>query len=201
MRQQSGFTLIEMLLALMIFSLLSISGYQLLQGVLRQEEISHEKSQRIAEVQRAFATLERDFSAMLPRTVRTQGQGSTPPIVALSSRDKHTGDSITFTHANWFNPADRLARSTLQRVSYDMRQQALWRRHTALVDIPSGEQTYDRRLLSGVEGLRLRYYRQGGWQDTPDDGGQLPAAVEVTLTLTDYGALTRRFPIANQQVP
>lgn len=75
--RQHGFTLLEVLLALVIFAMLSISAYTVLQGVMRNDEVSQAKIARLSEMQRAFATLTRDFTQITPRPVRLNGETST----------------------------------------------------------------------------------------------------------------------------
>ncbi|MCK8390594.1 type II secretion system minor pseudopilin GspJ, partial [Erwinia amylovora] len=67
MHKQHGFTLIEMMLALAIFSVLSLMCYQILQGVMRNGELTRQHVTRLEEMQRLFSLLDRDLSqAMIP---------------------------------------------------------------------------------------------------------------------------------------
>ena len=57
-----GFTLLEVLVAIAIFAVLSLAAYQVLQGVLRSSEISKEHSESLTELQRAMLIIEQDFT-------------------------------------------------------------------------------------------------------------------------------------------
>lgn len=190
---QTGFTLLEVLLALVIFAMLSLSAYAVLQGVIRNDEVSRAKITRLSELQRAFATLSRDFTQALPRPVRINGEAST--ILFQSVRFQLSSDdgSVMFVRAGWLNPGGELRRSELQRVGYRLHQQTLERLSYLYPDAVTGTEPTAAPLLSKVTAFSLRYYRNGEWLtqwNTPDE---LPAAVEISLTLDDYGTIRRRF--------
>ena len=75
-RQQAAFTLLEVLLALVIFASLSLGAYQVLQGVMANDALTKVKGARLADLQRVFSLLERDFSQMVPRATRVNGENS-----------------------------------------------------------------------------------------------------------------------------
>ncbi len=187
----AGFTLLEMVLALAIFAVLGLMGSRLLQQSIALERFSARHAQRLAQIQHAFALMERDFSAMIPRPVRTPGvmAGASPRASAGRSGD----DAIIFTHGGWLNPGDRLARSTLQRVAYRLAEGALMRDYLDYPDMPTDSGLHRQCLLGGVRALQLRYWRQGGWQRQWQESEGLPQAVEIRLELTEGSTLTRRF--------
>jgi len=67
-RPAAGFTLLEVLLAIAIFASLSLAAYEVLQGVLRNDEVTRNQVSRLGEVQRASAVLARDFQQAVPIT-------------------------------------------------------------------------------------------------------------------------------------
>jgi len=57
--QQRGFTLLELLVAMVIFSLLSIMAYAGLSNVVTGNEVIAKKEQQLKEIQRTIMFLER----------------------------------------------------------------------------------------------------------------------------------------------
>ena len=73
-RRSTGFTLIEVLVAIAIFASLSVGAYQVLNQVQRSNEVSIERSERLKELQRALVFLDNDFRQMTMRQSRTNGE-------------------------------------------------------------------------------------------------------------------------------
>ncbi|NIY46295.1 type II secretion system minor pseudopilin GspJ [Cedecea colo] len=190
-RRSAGFTLLEMLLALAVFALLSLMANRLLLQSLKLEQFSVRHSQRLAQIQHAFVLLERDAFAMLPRPVRGSGSFSGAPLLATEGRGDN--DSLVFTHGGWPNPGDWLPRSVLQRVGYRLSAGYLIREYFDYPDVPEGTQPHRQRLLTGVSGLRVRYWQQGNWSRQWQDNKGLPEAIEVALKLAEGGTIVRRF--------
>lgn len=193
-RRIAGFTLLEMVLALAIFALLGVMANHLLQQGMALERFSARHAQRLAQIQHAFTLMERDFSAMVPRPVRTPGRlaGASPRV----SEGRSGNDSIVFTHAGWLNPGGQLARSTLQRVGYRFESGALIREYLDYPDMPTENGVHRQRLLREVTGLQLRYWHQGKWQRQWQEDEGMPQAVEITLSLTEGKTVMRRFLLA-----
>lgn len=189
-----GFTLLEMVLALAIFAMLGLMANRVLYQGMALEEISARHAGRLADIQHALATMERDFTAMVPRPVR--GTGALGGQSPLAVEGRAGSDSIIFTHAGWLNPGGTLARSQLQRVAYQVKGENLVRAFLDYPDMPAGSEPHSRRLLNGVSTLRLRYWSQGQWRQDWQGERALPQAVEVSLTLSEGMTVTRRFLLA-----
>ncbi|OVA36943.1 type II secretion system protein J, partial [Escherichia coli] len=116
-----GFTLLEMLLALAVFAALSISAFQVLQGGIRAHELSRDKVQRLAELQRGTSQMGRALTKMLPRNRR----GNEGLLLAAPHLLKSVDWGLSFTRNSWLNPAGLLPRPELQWVGYRLRQQKL----------------------------------------------------------------------------
>lgn len=67
-----GFTLVEMMVALFIFSLLSVAGVVLLRGTVNSNEVTDAKISDMAQMQRLVSLMEADLSQALPRPHRNE---------------------------------------------------------------------------------------------------------------------------------
>ena len=195
-----GFTLLEVLLALVVFAGLSMTAYQVLQGVLKNDEITRSKVERLADVQRAVSTLERDFTQIIPRATRTDGETSSK-VVFQSVRYQMESDdwSLLFVRTGWLNPGGMLVRSQLQKVGYRLRDNKLERLSFLYLDPVIGTEPTVTTVLDRVEGFKLRFFNGTAWLDEWTNTATLPFGLEVELQLKDYGKIRRLFLIAAEK--
>jgi general secretion pathway protein J len=192
-----GFTLVELLVALAIFAILSVLAY----GGYNAGVLSHEKArtsmQRLESLQTTMRLLTQDFEQMSPRPVRdVLGDGRLPAL----SADKREEYLFSLTRAGWTNPAG-LPRPTLQRVSYLLDPDGkLIRQYFNVLDATLANEPVRRELIDKVESVTVRYLdSQKQWQDQWPPLNAPPAAVararpvaiEITLALEDFGEITR----------
>ena len=166
MSRAGGFTLLEVLLALVVFAGLSMTAYQVLQGVLKNDEITRSKVERLADVQRAVSTLERDFTQIIPRATRTDGETSSK-VVFQSVRYQMESDdwSLLFVRTGWLNPGGMLVRSQLQKVGYRLRDNKLERLSFHYLDPVIGTEPIVTTVLGRVDGFKLRFFNGTAWLD------------------------------------
>lgn len=69
-RRSSGFTLVEMLLALAILAALSVAAVTVLQNVMRADTLTRDKGGRMQALQQTFSQMAADFSQIIPRRSR-----------------------------------------------------------------------------------------------------------------------------------
>jgi general secretion pathway protein J len=192
---QYGFTLLELLVALAVFAIMATAAYSGLQSVLRVRVAVETESRRLTELQMAFHFLERDLAQTVNRGVRDEYGQFRPALEGNSV----TGALITFTRAGWDNPLDR-PRATLQRLSYRLREGFLVRAHWNALDRGGFSKPREISLLSGVDEIQIRFLdEQNDWRaiwpppvvdQAPTD---LPRALELSVTLSDWGEITRLF--------
>jgi general secretion pathway protein J len=200
-RLERGFTLIEVLVALAIFGIMSAMAYQALGQSLSNADLLRERMERIQGVQRSMSMLGRDLMQTSPRPVRDiLGDGLIPSIRTSLS----TEFALELTRGGWPNPAG-LPRGTLQRVAYRIEEGELLRYHWTVLDPTVANEPVITALMEDIDGILFRYRTHGGeWlEQWPPVGAQgagferlRPQAVEVVLTLPDEGEIRRFFEVA-----
>ena len=196
-----GFTLIEVLVSLAIFGIMSALAYQALGQTLSNTELLHERVDRIHAIQRTMSLLGRDLIQASPRPIRDPlGDGFLPSL----RTSLNTDFALEVTRGGWSNPAG-LPRGTLQRAAYRLEEGELLRYHWNVLDPTIANEPIVTELLTDVDSLLFRYRtHKGDWSEQwPPQGAQGSAAwrirpqiVEVVLTLPDEGEIRRFFEVA-----
>jgi len=195
-----GFTLLELLVALAVFAIMSIAAYSGLSNVLFTRAAVETENHRLAMTQLAFHRLEQDLEQVIPRSVRDE-YGEPQPALCGNIQDS---EALLFTRAGWDNPLGQ-PRANLQRVAYRLREGRLWRLHWDVLDRGGLAELREIMLLDRVRELRLRFLDQddawrNDWPPPADNLSDserkpkpdlLPRAVEISLTLEDWGEITR----------
>ncbi len=200
MKRQRGFTLVEVMIAVLIAAILSVMAFEAMQEALKNRDRVKVHAVRLQALQFTMRSLVQDLSQLNPRPVREPlGPGFMPALTG--------GTDLVFTRGGWMNPVG-LDRSTLQRVRYALREGKLYRETWRVLDAQLYPEPDSKQLLDGVRSFTLRYMNDGNsWQDnwppaaqggqrTQRELGWRPIAVEVTLDLEDFGKLTRLIEVA-----
>ena len=212
-RAPRGFTLLELLVAIGVFAVMSVMAYGGLKSVLDSRTHTDAQAKRLAAVQLTFMHLERDIEQMTDRRIRDEFGDPKAALLAVSGSDS----VVEFTHAGWSNPTNA-PRSHLQRVGYALKDKQLLRAYWLVLDRAQDSKPIQTVMLDKVKSMEWRFMdNAGNWQTqwpptttapplTPTPPGlttpsQLPHAVEVTLELDDMGRLTRLFSVPGERPP
>jgi len=188
-----GFTLIEVLLAIAIFAMISLASFSLFDGVITSDEASKVKIERLNEIQRAWMVIERDLIQITPRSIRVDGEAPTNDYFHGGEDMEIIGDgAIAFVRTGWTNPGLLIPRSELQSVAYRVEEETLERLHYNFIDPVVGEEPKVRALIENVESLEYRYFYRDKWQDKVENG-VIPKAIELIITTKDLGEIHRKF--------
>jgi len=193
---QQGFTLLEVLIAIAIFSVVSLASFTIFDTVLRGDENSKARSERQNELQRAFLLMERDFTQIAKRTMRINGEAPSSRFLQTSD-DSFLADeqAIAFVRNGWTNPGLLLPRGDMQSVAYRLVDETLERLHNNFVDAVVGQEPRIRPLITQVTSLSFEFYDGSKWQKAWS-GKTLPQAIAIEIETLDYGLIRRQFLVA-----
>jgi general secretion pathway protein J len=192
---QSGFTLIEVLVAMAVFAVLSALAYMTLGQTLSNSEMLTERMDRLQAVQRTMSLLSTELLQAAPRSIRGDLGDTQPALIS----DFGAAFALQLTHNGWPNSAG-VPRSTQQRTAYRIEDDELVRYHWNVLDRTASNIAVATVLLDNIESLTFRFLQQNGeWTEQwPPTSGQpssdtnlLPRAVTIVLVLPDEGELTR----------
>lgn len=200
-RRARGFTLIEVMVAMTIFAVLSAMAYLGLRTVADAREQLEAQAERLKVVQQAFIVVERDFQQAAARPIRDSFGDPRPAMLSDDLAD------LEFTRSGRTNPLG-LLRSELERVAYRIDEEALTRLSWGVLDQQVEPPRTDTSLLQEVTAIEFRYMDEDGeWQEVwppagqPRGTGRLPLAVELTVELTDLGPVVRVFRLPEGPLP
>lgn len=192
---QKGFTLIEVMVALAVFGVMSLLAYLSLGQTLANADMLTERMDRLQSVQRTISYLSGELLQAAPRPVRVELGDA--PVPALQS-SLGSEFALQLTHGGWPNPAG-VPRSTLQRTAYRIEDDELIRYHWNVLDRTVNNIPIKTVMLEDVEALAFRFLSVGDewagqWPPLSAQGApttSLPRAVEIVLVLPDEGEITR----------
>ena len=196
-----GFTLIEVLVALAVFGVLSALAYMTLGQTLSNADMLTERMNRLQAIQRTMNYLSTEFMQAAPRSIRADLGQFEPALQSSFASDF----ALQITHGGWPNSAG-VPRSTQQRTAYRVEDEELVRYHWNVLDRTANNLPVATILLDDLESLTFRFLQfNGDWVDqwppvntqTSSNSTMLPRAVEITLVLPDEGELRRIVEVAN----
>jgi len=200
-RHTRAFTLIEVLVAMAVFAVLSALAYGSLTQTLIGAEVLSNRMQRVQAIQRTMRLIDRDFMQLAPRPIRDElGSGYAPALTT----EFGSGFAVELTRGGWGNPMV-LPRGTQQRAAYQLEDDKLIRYHWNVLDHTLSSELIGVTLLDGVESVSFLFMLGNGewteqWppQAQPGPGGMLlrPRAVRIVLNLYDEGELSRIIEVA-----
>jgi general secretion pathway protein J len=192
----SGFTLLEVIIAIAIFSMISLSSFTIFNTVIKSDESSKTRTDRINELQRGFLLIERDLLQIARRTVRLNGEAPIDNFLHTDSDSFSSNENtLAFVRHGWTNPGLMLPRSSMQSVAYQLNEETFERLHFNFVDAVQGQEPKVRKLITGVEALKFEFFYGKEWQKKIKKK-VLPQAIAVEISTKDYGLLRREFLVA-----
>ena len=143
-KENSGFTLIEILVAFFIFGIIGVVSGQLLNQTLSSQKTLKEKGEHLQSLHRGIQILQRDIMQYVDRPIRDEyGNNRAPLLIGLDG-------SIEFTRTGWRNPLG-YKRAETQRVAYIWQDNQLIRGYWSELDRAVNSEPNYQTLLSDIE--------------------------------------------------
>ena len=204
-----GFTLVEVLIAMAITTLISVLAYTGLSSALSGAESLRSASGRAHDINQTLAMLSRDLRQVVNRPVVDEFGQVVPALMG----GEMAREPLALTRAGWHNSTGA-PRSNLQRVRWWLEDERLWRGYFPVLDRTAGTEPVETAILEGVERFELRFLPtlsavesdrndvidrrnwRDSWIDDLSQPGQMPsppAAVEVLMEVAGLGELRRTY--------
>ncbi|MEA1072876.1 type II secretion system minor pseudopilin GspJ [Sphingomonas sp. LY160] len=186
MQREEGFTLVEMMVALVIFAILAAAGVMILRSSVDTQTAVEARLADVSDTGRLHALLTGDLAQAVDRSTR-DGNEVRPPFVGDANQ-------MQFVRSGWQNIDDE-ARSSLQRVQWRVEGGGLARIGHRGLD--RGEEAAPALMAKDATAAFRYRSADGNWSgsyaSTPER--PLPAAVELVLTPKGAPAVTMVFAL------
>ena len=167
MRQQYGFTLLELMVAMAIFAMLAVAGWQVFDSVNRARERAQFHADNLAVLQYAYLQLQQDMGQIIPYQVPSTQNSSAATGGGNESSQNNVIDpepfmSLDGEHVSFVRFADPDPRyqssANVQKIEYIFADERLIRRQYTNLDAGSDSVSLDSVLLEGVSDARWQAY-------------------------------------------
>lgn len=197
-KKANGFTLVELLVALIILALLAVAGYRGLEAVLQARDRVSVETRKWQHLSFFFSRFSQDVAQAVKRPVRDEnGRIVYAAWIGTTVTVGENEAELMFTRAGMSDQEGAL--QAPQRIGYRFERGAIIMLRWPELDQAPKVNPVRYTLLEGVREFKLRYLDKNGiwqpqWQDS-SDLTSLPVATEVVLTLVSGEIITRLFAL------
>ncbi|HKJ71061.1 MAG TPA: type II secretion system minor pseudopilin GspJ [Gammaproteobacteria bacterium] len=200
---ETGLTLLEVLVAMAIFALVATAGYTALQQGIAVDDRLQGTRDFWRRLQSVVSLMDNDLGQARNRAPRAPArEWSLAFRGSESGGSGNKGQLFRLTRGGHTSFREGPV-SPYQRVAYRYRDGTLYRATWARLDAPTATQGEESRLIGDLQSVRVRYLnRENRWIPSwppegasPEDPPGLPRAVEVTLAFKDRGSFRRLFHV------
>lgn len=201
MRNNSrGFTLIEILVALVIFAIMGVLAAMSLQSMIRTHSMLKKADASLMQLQITMTLMRRDLIQAIDRPIVNSDGRMEAAFVATG------GNQIVFTRTGLQNPFNISVQSNMQRVGYELDDDKLIRLTWDVLDQPPNAQPEKQVLLDHVQSLQWQFLTDknqlvSSWPPAQGSNlsmqnqSSLPKAVEMVMHIENQGVVQGVFPV------
>jgi general secretion pathway protein J len=197
-KTESGFTLIEVMVSLMIFGMIAAAGVAILSFSVKAQSVTGAKLDDLSALTRTMSILSADLAQASNRATRDEAGTSVPAFVGESVSG--LTPMLRLVRAGWSN-IDGAPRSSMQKVAYRVDAGTLQRIAYPMID--GAQPLPPAALLTHVRQVTLRYRIAGAWSDRWDgaSGRPLPDAMELTVQRDEGTQYRQMFLVGTSYIP
>lgn len=197
----NGFTLIELMVAMAVFSVMAVIAYTGLAQVLDNQEALEAQRNNQRKLVMAFMRLEDDLDHVRPRSIRDISGDRLAAFVGRPPDARASSEStLEFTRGGNTIIVSSVPQSDLQRVAYRLDDEGnLSRLSWPSLDRAPGSDVKEYVLLTDIKELELRFFKEDKkWSDIWPPLGkeskneELPRGLEIKITIGET-EITRLF--------
>jgi len=197
-RNTAGFTLVEILVAFLIFSIIGVVSSQLLSQTIDAQSKLSDRGERLSNLHRAMQVIQRDIMQLADRPIRDQ-YGDPLQTLMIGS-----DGAIEFSRVGWRNPL-KLRRAEVQRVAYRIQDNNLMRGSWSVLDRAQDTLPAYQTLLRDVEQIEFYALDSGGnehsfWPQRPDEQSASTGeifGIILRIDIPPYGVIERVWEVPN----
>lgn len=180
--KRTGFTLVELLVAIAIFAVLSALGWKIFDYLIKVKDRNAMHEENLGQLQSAYQQIQRDTLQMIPVTANNAGE--LEPALYLNNQ------RLSFSKAGVTDPLKQGV-SPYERVEYRYNQQEkkLYRLKYSNLNRVRSEQPLSSVLLSDVDQFQIAVLNPDELDRWPSDGANdvnlLPRGLKIKVMIRD----------------
>ena len=199
MNKNRGFTLIELMVAIIIFAFISVISYRIVTSLVTTKEVAGKAQAKWGDLSLAMSNFNSSRSRSIPLVAR-DGQGNILPAVLGKSKLGSLYDSQLEMTVSGYIGNEVQGTSPPKRIGYRFYNGSLYLVTWPVLNRVLQTQPEIDLLVSNVNNFTVQYrYPDQQWRDTwPPDGGDptvLPSGLKVSLNLKSGESIDRSWAL------
>lgn len=196
-KSQTGFTLLEILIALAVFAVIAVITSSSLFTAFNTRSKVNMQADRLNQMQLGMSLIQRDLQQVIAREVRGDEMRMFPILVGLPGY-------LEFTRDGLINPGSLQKRSTLKRLALICNKDTLTRRSWLTLDTPKRASYQDKIIFENLSSCQFSYINRNlqtfrEWRENMVNQEErpepFPKAIQLNITFNDWGNMNLLFLI------
>lgn len=181
MARQKGFTLVELLVALMVMALLAVLSWRGLDGMTRAQSQTQQRADEVLTLQAGLGQWTADLDALLlqPNTTAIDWDGRGLRLTRRSSDPQATGPLVVAWTRRTVDGTDQWLRWQSPQVHSRAELAQAWSQAALWAQNPSDEAKRAEVALTPLADWRIFYYRDGSWSNPLSSSATAPGPANV----------------------